>query len=104
MSAGKRRERVELQSPPIIDDNAGGTLGPWIFVAKLWAGVEALRGDEAILAGVAAGVVTYRVTINARVVTSAQRFVWKGQVLDVRSVLPSVDRASLTIICEAARV
>lgn len=104
MGAGQRRERVELQSPPTIDDDAGGTLGPWILVAELWAGVEALKGEASILNGVDAGVVTYRVTINARPVTSAQRFVWKGLALDVRSVLPSTNRAQLTIICEAARV
>jgi SPP1 family predicted phage head-tail adaptor len=103
INAGELSERLTLQSPPSVDDGSGGQTGDWTTVATISAKVEPLRGGEAAQAAVATMTVQYRVTIRRRRVSSGQRLVWtvQGQVMDIRAVLPSIDRAWTVLLCEA---
>lgn len=102
VNAGELTERLTLQSPPATPDGSGGQTGGWTTVATISAKVEALRGDEATAAAVATMTVQYRVTIRRRPVTSGQRLLWSGGgvAMDVRAVLPSIDRAWTVLLCE----
>lgn len=99
--AGALRERVRLQSPPSGDDLAGGQSGSWIDVATLWAAVDALSGVEAIDSGILTGITRYKVTLRLRAVATGQRFLWRGLQLDIRAVLPGINRADIELICDA---
>ena len=50
--------------------------------------------------------VQYRVTIRRRPVLSGQRLLWtvQGLMMDIRAVLPSIDRAWTVLLCEAQTV
>lgn len=101
INAGELTERVELQNPPAVDDDSGGQVGGWTRVAVISAAVVPVRGGEAAQAAVATSLVQYRVTIRRRAVNSGQRLVWRGLAMDIRAVLPSVDRAWTELLCEA---
>jgi SPP1 family predicted phage head-tail adaptor len=102
VNAGELKERLVLQSPPSIDDGSGGQIGDWTTVAPIRAKVEPLRGGEAAQAAVATMTVQYRVTIRRRPVTSGQRLMWtaQGLTMDIRAVLPGIDRAWTVLLCE----
>jgi SPP1 family predicted phage head-tail adaptor len=100
LNAGRLREILTLEAPPADDDGAGGQTGGWTFVAQLRGAVVAVRGDEAAQAAIAKMTVQYRVTIRRRVVLPGQRLRWGGMALDIRAVLPDLDRAFVVLLCE----
>jgi SPP1 family predicted phage head-tail adaptor len=103
INSGELSERLTLQNPPSIDDGSGGQTGDWATVTTISAKVEPVRGGEAAQAAVATMTVQYRVTIRRRPVSSGQRLLWTAaaQVMDIRAVLPSIDRAWTVLLCEA---
>lgn len=108
INAGRFSERVEMQAPPAADDGSGGQTGGWRHVTTVWASVEAQRGGEAAQAAIATSLVQYRVTIRHRAIDSGHRLLWRRGhdgsdvlAMDIRAVMPSTDRASVVLLCEA---
>ena len=102
MNAGELTERLALQNPPSVADGSGGQTGDWTTVTTISAKVEPVRGGEAVQAAVATMTVQYRVTIRRRAISSGQRLLWtaQAQAMDIRAVLPSIDRAWTVLLCE----
>lgn len=104
------RERVLLQEANTVDNGRGGRKVPagepaWRDVGlPVAAEVIALRGDEAMSLGVQRSSQLYRVTIRNRPgITTANRLVWNGIALDIRTAPPSTDRSTLVMTCESGQ-
>ncbi|MDW3204573.1 MAG: phage head closure protein [Alphaproteobacteria bacterium] len=101
MRAGSLDQRVAVQRETRVADGYGGAAVSWSTQATVWARVEAVRGQERVIADQDRGVVGYRITArNAGVwagVTAADRLVWAGVVLNVRGA-PAAGRAAYRTI------
>jgi SPP1 family predicted phage head-tail adaptor len=107
MNPGHLEERVYLQRPTATADGMGGTEAGWADVFETRAHFRYLRGTEAVMAGRLQGRLTIVATIpshhDARAVTPDWRMrdARAGTIWNVRSVIPSDDRAWLELTCES---
>jgi SPP1 family predicted phage head-tail adaptor len=107
MSAGSLEERVFLQRRISTPNGLGGTTSGWQDVFETRAHFRYLRGGETVLAGRLQGRLTIVATIpshdTARQVTPDWRVrdARAGTIWNVRSVIPSNDRAFLELTCES---
>lgn len=99
---GKLKHRIELQSQPVEYDNLGRQVrGEWSTVAKLWAEVRGIGATEVERARQISAQATHIVLIRFRAgVTSEQRILFRGQVLEIKGVLDDDNsRWQLTLVC-----
>lgn len=81
------RQRVTLQQESRTPDTAGGASLSWVDVATLWAEVTPFPGSEALQAQKLTGSALYRVVLRYKdAVTADMRLVFKGRVLNIRSL------------------
>lgn len=102
MKAGLMRRRIRLERPETLADDFGAPVKSWTAVATVAAAVDALSGREFFAADRELADATWRITLRAipgvtpepdwRVVD-----VRNGQIFDLRAVLPSHERAVLTL-------
>lgn len=106
--AGGLDERVEIVRRVSVSDGYGGETVSDQSQGTVWAGVEAVRGQQRVIADQARGVAGYRVTARNdgawASVSDGDVLVWRGLRLDVRWA-PHAGRDLLrTIEAEAGRV
>ena len=96
------RHRMTLETPQRTDDGGGGAVVTWQPVAVVWAGLMALRGNEALRYDRLTGTVTHRIIIRYRSdVTPEMRFTRAGRAFDIRAVLDMEGRRRwLHCLCE----
>jgi head-tail adaptor len=106
--SSRLREVVSIQEKNLIDNGRGGRTHPagepeWKDIATgVRAEIIPLRGGEALNLGIERSTQLYRVTIRRRVgLTTANRLLWGGIALDIRTAPPSTDRATLVMTCES---
>lgn len=106
--SSRLRERVIIQAPNTMDNGRGGRKPipgqpAWRDISgEVPAEVLPLRGGEALNLGVQRSTQLYRVTMRKRSdVSTANRLVWGGIVLDVRTAPPSTDRSTIVLTCES---
>jgi head-tail adaptor len=107
--SSRLREVVSIQEKnSTVSNGQGGRRPPdgepkWKDVASgVRAEIIPLRGGEALTLGVHRSTQLYRVTIRKRPgVTTANRLLWGGIALDIRTAPPSTDRATLVMTCES---
>lgn len=101
LTAGRFRERVTLQQALRVRDPGGATSDTWSDVVTVWASVEPLRGKEFFAADQMQEAVDYRVTIRYRTgVDRKMRVMWRGQALDVVSVIDvHSKRENIELMC-----
>jgi SPP1 family predicted phage head-tail adaptor len=107
VNPGDLEERVFLQRPTATPDGMGGTEAGWEDAFETRAHFRYLRGGETVLAGRLQGRLSVVATIPshhaARQVTSDWRVrdAREGTIYNVRSIIPSDDRAYLELTCES---
>lgn len=106
--SSRLRERVTIQEPNTVDNGRGGRKVPegqpaWRDVAdEVPAEIIPLRGGEALNLGIQRSTQLYRVTVRKRDgLTTANRLLWNGVALDIRTAPPSMDRTTLVMTCES---
>lgn len=104
MSAGKLNRRITLSGLIAGSDALGQPLQSWVDFATLWADVRFVSGIETIKAGREISTSRASVRIRRRGNVSRQMRVRIGGVeYEIVDVVPSVDRAWLTLICEVCQ-
>src|SRR5688500_2012536 len=99
MRAGTLRERVTIQASVPASDGKWGKVEQWQDVADTWANVKPLNGGESVKDQGVQSSLGFEVRIRFRSgVTSANRLVWRGRVLDIVSAVdPDARRRELLI-------
>ena len=106
MDAGMLRDRFAFDEPTAEPNGMGGTINGW---AERWtcaAHVRYLRGGERVMQGRLSGVQPVVITIRASHASEAigrdwrARDVRRGTIYNIRSIVPSDDRAMLEMTCE----
>ena len=104
MSAGKLNQRVTLSGLSAGTDALGQPLQTWVDVTTTWADVRFVSGIETIKAGREISTSRASVRIRRRGNVSRQMRVRIGGVeYEIVDVVPSGDRAWLTLICEVCQ-
>ena len=104
MPAGKLKDRVTLLQRQSGQDALGQPLQTWVDVTTTWADVRFVSGIETIKAGREISTSRASVRIRRRGNVSRQMRVRIGGVeYEIVDVVPSVDRAWLTLICEVCQ-
>lgn len=110
MSAGKLRERVDIQEKNLVDNGRGGRKRPdnepeWKNIVEgegIPAEIIPLRGDEALANSMLRSVQVYRVTIRNRPdMLPSHRLLWGGVPLNIKAMARSVDRREIVMTCES---
>jgi len=102
MKAGLMRQRIRLERPSSLADEFGAPVKSWALVAEVAASVDALSGREFFAADRELADATWRITLRAIPGVTPEPD-WRvtdirsGQIFDVRAVLPSHERAVLTL-------
>lgn len=99
---GQMRQRITLQGSAKAADDGGGAALVWSDIAGLWARVTPVSGSETEQAMRLAAIQRYVVRMRFRPdVNSGQRFVFKGRVLNIRSVRNLDERSQwIECVCE----
>jgi len=104
--AGRLREKVEIQSPTVSQNTDGEPSITWATIAggRVWAAVEPLSGNEAMIAQQVNAGITHRVRIRYRSdVTTKHRLSYRSRILDINSIV-NVDerREQIEMLCTEA--
>jgi SPP1 family predicted phage head-tail adaptor len=104
LSSGELDQRVTLERHGMTGSGPNATPG-WTAQGTFWARVEALRGQERVIADRQAGVVSYLLTLHnggaAADIRPQDRFDWNGTKLNVRRVPPGQRGVYRTLEVEA---
>ena len=101
MGAGKLNHRITLRGLSTGTDDLGQPLQSWVDFATVWADVRFVSGIETIKAGREISTSRASVRIRRRANVSRQmRARIDGVEYDILDIIPSADRAWLTLICE----
>ena len=101
MGAGKLNHRITLSGLSTGTDDLGQPLQSWVDFAAVWADVRFVSGIETIKAGREISTSRASVRIRRRANVSRQmRARIDGVEYDILDIIPSADRAWLTLICE----
>ena len=106
MNAGRLIEAVALDSPVQLSDGQGGTETGWSEQHACRARFTWLRGGETVMAGRLQGKQPVVIRVRACAATDAVTTDWRvrdtrrGSVFNIRSIIPSDDRAFLDMTCE----
>ena len=94
-------KRVTLQERVQVLDETGGFSSTWTKVADLWAKIEPVSGMQVYRMAQTEAPITHKVTVRYRSgVTTKQRLLFKGRVLDIVEVLnPEEANVSLIMRC-----
>ena len=105
--ASRLRHTVAIEAPDQIDNRKGGrranpATGGWVTIAKPWAEIIALRGDEATRNLIERAAQYWRVTIRYRAdVKPSHRIVWGAIIMDIKSAAPNDAGDALVMTCES---
>lgn len=93
---GQFRHRLTLQAADEIEDGAGGVTRTWEPLGEVWAAIEPLSLDDAVVSDKRLGRLTHRVTLRSRAdITLAHRFVLGARVFCIRAVRDPDERGRL---------
>lgn len=107
MDAGKLDRRVAFDRPEGVNNGQGGTMMGWHEQHRCWAAMTFLRGGETVMAARLSGkqpvVVTIRTCLAARAIGTNWRLrdVRTGEIYNIRSIVPSNNRAFIELTCES---
>lgn len=85
--AGDLRHRVTLQQETRVEDGYGGFTVTWADVATVWAGIQPISGNEALVARQLQDSITHKVVMRYRAgVVAAMRLKFGTRVFNIREV------------------
>jgi SPP1 family predicted phage head-tail adaptor len=65
-AVGRLRHRLTLEAPVEMADGAGGVVRSWSDQGQVWASVEPMGANDAVVADKRIGALTHRVTLRHR--------------------------------------
>ena len=97
MRAGRRKNRVSLQSYTETQSDTGFPTKTWATVSVVWAAVESVRGKEAEAAGELVASLTTKIIIlyssDVSAIDTTWRVLFGTRIVSIESVILPSDRA-----------
>lgn len=100
MKAGPLRDRITVQAPSVIQDDAGQPLTTWTDVALLWANVQYTSGLSAIRSGMDTSNVKASIRIRYRAgINPGMRVMFGTTEFSIEAVLPDKSAGMIDLVC-----
>jgi SPP1 family predicted phage head-tail adaptor len=100
LDPGRLRERVTIQQATERRNALGETTLEWETFAERWASVDGLSSREFLLQGQQQTEMSHRVRLRyVPGMTSQMRFLWRGRVLEIASLLEHANRSEHEALC-----
>lgn len=81
------RHRLTFEAPDVESDGMGGVVRTWTTLAQVWAAIEPLSMNDAVIADRRVGALTHRVVLRKRVdLMLDHRFRLGARVFTVRAL------------------
>jgi SPP1 family predicted phage head-tail adaptor len=97
---GRLRERVTIQQASENRNAMGEVVQSWVTFAERWASVDGLSSREFLLQGQQQSEISHRVRLRyVPGMTSSMRFLWRGRVLEMTSLLEHNNRSEHEALC-----
>jgi SPP1 family predicted phage head-tail adaptor len=97
---GRLRERVMIQQATERRNALGETTLEWETFAERWASVDGLSSREFLLQGQQQTEMSHRVRLRyVPGMNSQMRFLWRGRVLEIASLLEHANRSEHEALC-----
>ena len=97
---GRMRERVVVQRATTAKNAIGESVQTWTDLVERWASVEGLSSREVLQTGQQQTEVTHRVRMRyVAGMTSSDRLMWRGRVLEISSLLEHGNRTEHELLC-----
>jgi SPP1 family predicted phage head-tail adaptor len=101
MNIGKMRHPVTIQKLELAQDEYGEMIESWQDLAKAWASIDTVSGNEFIAASGQNAQTTHRITMHYRGdLDPTMRIVSGGVNYKITALLPNNDRSILVVMCE----
>lgn len=101
--SGDLTERVTIQDSTQTINALGEAVLSWNDTATVWASVEGVSSREALLSGQQETSITHRVRLrHYPALKHTSRFLWRGRVLEIVSLLEYDQRTEHVAICQEA--
>lgn len=98
---GDLRDRVTIQEASESRNALGESVQAWSTFTERWAQVEGISAREFLLSGQQQSEVSHRVRLRwVDGLTSQMRFLWRGRVLEIVSLLEHANRTEHEAICQ----
>jgi SPP1 family predicted phage head-tail adaptor len=98
---GELRERVTIQTPNRTTNSLGEAIVSWDSGATIWASVNGVSSREALEYGQQTTSVSHRLRFRyVSGLTHQDRFLWRGRILDIVSLLEYENRSEHVALCE----
>ena len=99
LATGDMRWRIEFQSASLTYDETNAPIETWATVSTRWADVKALSAGERVAANSLQAEVTHQIVIrNGFDVLPSYRIKWGSKLFNVNSVVPDIDRTTITAV------
>lgn len=102
MRTGKLRHRVEVQRYGTSYDPEGEPIQEWQLLAKAWAAIEPLKGEEYFAAATIQAQISHKVTMRPPgiEITPADRIIFGSRIFEIESVINVEERnRELVLMC-----
>ena len=87
VTAGKLKNRIQLQELIIVEDGAGGNTRTWKTIQSVWAMLRQTSGSERYQNDRLTAIANFRATIRYRDdISPVNRIVFQGKAYQIRSV------------------
>jgi SPP1 family predicted phage head-tail adaptor len=97
---GRLRERVTIQQAAETRNAMGEVVQSWVTFAERWASVDGLSSREFLLQGQQQSEISHRVRLRyVPGMRSTMRFLWRGRVLEINSLLEHNNRSEHEALC-----
>lgn len=98
---GDLRDRVVIQQSTESRNAMGESVLAWHTFGERWAQVEGISSREFLLSGQQQSEVSHRVRLRwVEGLTTQMRFLWRGRVLEIVSLLEHANRTEHEAICQ----
>jgi len=103
MRLGLMRDRITVERAVMVPNGAGGFVAEWQVLAKRYAEIIGLTGDESLKVAVERSMTRWRITLRCVAgMLPADRLVWHSAggdvMIDIISALPSPKDRGMVII------
>ena len=98
---GSMRERITVQQATETTNNLGETVQSWSDVTTTWAFVDGVSSRESLYAGQQRIAISHKVKMRYMPgLNQNMRFVWRGRILEIVSLLEHEMRTVHEAICQ----
>ena len=104
ISAGMLTRRIKIQRPSTIKDSVGAPCRSWLDVATVWADIQPLSGNEAVIANRISAELSHQIIVRYQSLfdnpqqVAQMRVLYKARIFNIHSALNEDEKRTQIIL------